>query len=222
MEGSATPALASPRLQRLAQRTAEPREKPLEQCELCGQAIAPEHRHVLDLENRNLLCACRACAVLFDRNAAGGGHWRLVPERRLRLDDFELPDELWDALQIPVEMAFFFHNTSVGRVSAYYPSPMGPTESQLELDAWSQVEAANEVVQTLEADVEALLVNRARGQRRTWLVPIEDCYALVAVIRTHWRGFSGGREVWAELERFYADLDRKSKAAPAGAAERSH
>jgi hypothetical protein len=214
-------ALASPRLQRLAQRRpASPKEEPREQCELCGRPLAAEHRHVLDLENRNLLCACRACALLFDRRAAGGGHWRLVPERRLRLDDFRMPDDQWERLQIPVDMAFFFHNTGAGRVMAYYPSPMGPTESQLELEAWNELEAANEILGSLEPDVEALLVNRARGERRTWLVPIEDCYALVAVIRTHWRGFSGGREVWQQLERFYSELDDKVKAAPAGAAER--
>jgi hypothetical protein len=103
---------------------------------------------------------------------------------------------------------------------AYYPSPMGPTESQLELEAWRELEAANEILRTLEPDVEALLVNRARGERRTWLVPIEDCYALVAVIRTHWRGFSGGREVWEQLDSFYSELDRKSRTAPSGAAER--
>src|SRR3954451_7982502 len=214
-------ALASPRLQRLAaQRPALPKEDAPEQCELCGRDIPPDHRHVLDLENRNLLCACRACALLFDRRAAGGGHWRLVPERRLRMDEFQMPDELWERLQIPVDMAFFFHNTSAGRVMAYYPSPMGPTESQLELGAWDELEAANEILASMEPDVEALLVNRARGERRTWLVPIEDCYALVAVIRTHWRGFSGGREVWDELEGFYAELDDKAKTAPAGAAER--
>jgi hypothetical protein len=214
-------ALASPRLQRLAQRRpASPKEEPHEQCELCGRPLAAEHRHVLDLENRNLLCACRACALLFDRRAAGGGHWRLVPERRLRLDDFQMPDDQWDRLQIPVDMAFFFHNTGVGRVMAYYPSPMGPTESQLELEAWNELEAANEILGSLEPDVEALLVNRARGERRTWLVPIEDCSALVAVIRTYWRGFSGGGEVWEQLARFYSELDDKVKAAPAGAAER--
>jgi hypothetical protein len=212
--------LASPRLQRLAQRPQQPREQPDEECELCGRPIPPEHRHVLDLEDRNLLCACRACALLFDRRAAGGGHWRLVPERRLRLDDFQMPDELWEQLRIPVDMAFFFNNTGAGRVMAYYPSPMGPTESELELEAWGDLEAANQVLQTLEPDVEALLVNRACGQRRHWVVPIEDCYALVAVIRTRWRGFSGGREVWDELERFYEELDRKSKPAPAGAEER--
>ena len=128
--------LASPRLQRLAQRPQQPGDQPAEECELCGRPISPEHRHVLDLEDRNLLCACRACALLFDRRAAGGGHWRLVPERRLRLDEFQMPDELWEELRIPVDMAFFFNNTSAGRVMAYYPSPMGPTESELELEAW--------------------------------------------------------------------------------------
>jgi hypothetical protein len=214
--------LASPRLRRLAQRPAtRSRDEPLEEeCELCGLPIPPEHRHVLDLENRNLLCACRACAVLLDQRAAGGGHWRLVPERRLRLDEFRMPDELWEALNIPVDMAFFFNDTTAGRVVAYYPSPMGPTESALKLESWDALEAANDILLTLEPDVEALLVNRARGKRRQWLVPIEDCYALVAVIRTRWRGFSGGREVWDELDRFYEELDRKSNAAPAGTVER--
>jgi hypothetical protein len=212
--------IASPRLQRLAQRQAEPPAPALEECELCGRPIEADHRHVLDLEQRNLLCACRACAVLFDRRAAGGGHFRLVPERRLRLDELVMPDDLWERLQIPVDMAFFFHNTSAGRVMAYYPSPMGPTESALELTAWDELEESNAVLGTLEPDVEALLVDRARGRRRQWVAPIEDCYALVAVIRTHWRGFSGGREVWEELARFFEELDRKSKAAPPRVAER--
>jgi hypothetical protein len=219
MTRAAVPPLASPRLRRLAQRPAPPREEPLEQCELCGRPIPSEHRHVLELDERNLLCACRPCALLFDKGGAAAGRRRLVPDRRLRLNDLRMPDELWDALRIPVDMAFFFENTSVGRVCAYYPSPMGPTESELELDAWADVEARNRILRSLEPDVEALLVNRARGQRRAWLVPIEDCYALVAVIRTHWRGFSGGREVWDELDGFFTELDRKSKPAFADAEE---
>jgi hypothetical protein len=62
----------------------------------------------------------------------------------------------------------------------------------------------------MEPDVEALLVNRVRGARQHWLVPVDECYALVGVIRTHWRGFTGGREVWEELERFFAELDARS------------
>ena len=170
--------------------------------------IPAEHRHVLDLDTRQVLCACRPCSLLMDRPAAGGGHWRLIPERRRRLEDFSLDDLVWEELQIPVDMAFFFASSSAGRVMAFYPSPMGATESHLELTAWSQLESANPVLGGLEPDVEALLVNRAKGARRQWLVPIDDCYRLVAVIRTRWRGFTGGKEVWEEIERFFTELDR--------------
>ncbi len=97
-------------------------------------------------------------------------------------------------------MAFFFWDSVAGRVRAFYPSPMGPTESLLGLEAWQELD--------LEPDVEALLVDRSRG---CWVVPIDDCYRLVAVIRTRWRGFTGGREVWEEIDRFFADLDRRAK-----------
>jgi Family of unknown function (DUF5947) len=198
-EGVATPgADASPR---------QPVEDEL--CELCGVAVPPEHRHVLDLEKRDLLCACRACSVLFDGQAAGGGHYKLVPDRRLALDDFRLDQETWERLSIPVDMAFFFRSTGEQRVMAYYPSPAGPIESLLGLEAWGAVEAANPVLAEMAEDVEALLVNRAKGARRQWIVPIEDCYALVGLIRTHWRGFTGGEEAWQQIDRFFRELDAR-------------
>ena len=107
-------------------------------------------------------------------------------------------------------MAFFFRNSAEGRVMAFYPSPMGPTESLLELSTWDELERVNPVLLEMEPDVEALLVNRARGARQQWLVPIDDCYALVGVIRTRWRGFSGGREVWQEIDRFLKRLDEQA------------
>jgi hypothetical protein len=206
------PTLASSRLGRLAQRPAPPPPAPEEEhCDLCGVPIAGDHRHLLDLEARELKCACRACSLLFDRRAAGGGHYRLVGDRRLRLTDFELTDLTWERLRIPVDMAFFFHSSPDGRVVAFYPSPMGPTESLLGLEAWTELERANPVLTDMAEDVEALLVNRARGARAQWLVPIEDCYRLVGLIRTQWKGLSGGRQVWEEIERFFAELDGRSR-----------
>jgi Family of unknown function (DUF5947) len=213
--------LASPRLARLASGSAAteaggtemspgPGEETSEQCELCGLALPDRHRHMLDLDSRQLLCACRACSLLFDRPAAGGGHLRLVPERRRRLSEFQLDDQMWAELQIPVQMAFFHHDSRQGRVKAFYPGPMGATESRLELTAWSGLEGANPVLTDMTPDVEALLVNRARGLQGQWLVPIDDCYRLVAVIRTGWRGFTGGKEVWSAIEQFFADLDRRA------------
>jgi hypothetical protein len=158
-----------------------------------------------------VLCACRACTLLFDHRAAGGGHLRLVPTRRRRLEGFALDDARWDELRIPVDMAFFFASTPAGRVVAIYPGPMGATESLLELEAWSELEAANPALGELAPDVEALLVSRARGMREHWLVPIDDCYELVGLIRRHWRGLGGGPEVWDEIERFFAELEHREE-----------
>ena len=198
--------LASSRLRRLAQSASQEREAALERCELCGEVIPANHRHLLDLQSRELMCACQACKILFDRKEAGVGHYRLVPDRRLRIEGFRLEDEDWAALEIPVDMAFFFHSTRDERVSAFYPSPAGPTESLLRLDAWQDIERANPVLLSLEPDVEALLVNRARGARQHFIVPIEDPYRLVALIRSRWRGLTGGQEVWEGIEGFFADL----------------
>jgi hypothetical protein len=179
------------------------RAPPQETCDLCGEPVPAEHRHLIDLRSRELMCACTACRILFEQDAAGGGHFRLVPQRRLRLDGFRLDDVRWANLRLPVDLAFFFRNTEAGRVMAYYPSPVGPMESLLELEAWEELERDNPVLRTLEPDVEALLVNRSRGARDHLLVPIEDCYRLVALIRTRWRGLSGGSEVWQEIDDFF-------------------
>jgi len=205
-------------LQRMARRAAREREQALEHCDLCGAPIAADHRHLLDLRGRELMCACRACAVLFDRGAAGGGHYRLVPDRRLRIADFELDDVAWADLRLPVDLAFFLHDTDEDRVRAYYPGPMGATESLLALEAWEALEASNPVLATLEPDVEALLVDRAQGARHHFIVPIEDCFTLVGLIRMHWKGLTGGRDVWQEIAGFFDRLDRRAR--PAGRHDR--
>jgi hypothetical protein len=186
-----------------------------EQCELCNTPIPSAHRHLLELSSRELICVCRPCSLLFDRGGSGNGRYKLVPERRLCLEDFVMSEQAWEELRIPVEMAFFFYSSAEERVVAYYPGPMGPTESQLELSSWQEIERANPVLGELEVDVEALLVNRIRGARRHWLVPLDDCYGLVGVIRTRWRGLTGGSEVWQEIDRFFVELDSRARSASA-------
>jgi hypothetical protein len=179
-------------LRRLAQRSAAERAEALEHCELCGTPIPASHSHVLELASRDVKCACRPCGLLFER----AEKLRLIPTDVYAAGEVELP---WEELRLPVDIAFFFR--AGGSLKAYYPSPMGPTESllpvALELD--------------LQDDVEALLVNRVRGARRQWIVPIDVCYELVGVIRTRWRGFTGGADVWRELDRFWDGLDRRSR-----------
>jgi Family of unknown function (DUF5947) len=194
------------KLVQLARQAAVEREQELERCDLCGEPIPADHRHLLDLSSRELMCACQACRLLFERPAAGGMHYRLVPDRRLELEDFVMDDAAWARLRIPVEMAFFFWSSEAQRVQAYYPGPMGATESLLELGAWDDLVRDNPVLGTLEPDVEALLVNRARGARVHLVVPIDDCYRLVGLIRTRWRGLSGGEQVWKAIDEFFKEV----------------
>jgi Family of unknown function (DUF5947) len=210
---TSTASASASRLGALARQAREVEQASAERCELCGEPIAAEHRHLVDTRTRALLCACRACSLLFDRGAAGGGHLRLVPQRRVRLDGFRLDEAAWATLQLPVETAFLFESSAAGRVVAFYPSPVGATESLLELSAWEALRAGNPILDTLAPDTEALLVHRARRAREHWIVPIDDCYALVGLIRLHWRGLTGGAEVWREIERFFTTLAAKARPA---------
>ncbi|HMK13025.1 MAG TPA: DUF5947 family protein, partial [Acidimicrobiales bacterium] len=135
-----------------------PRPNPGERCELCGEEIPEEHGHLVDLHARSLMCACRGCYLLFTPDGAGGEHFRAVPERYLAFPDLTLTAAQWEALQIPVSVAFFFVNSTLGRVAAFYPSPAGATESLLSLDVWDDIVASNPELATLLPDVEAILV----------------------------------------------------------------
>jgi len=186
---------------------------PMERCDLCGAALIADHQHLVEVAVRKLICACDGCALLFPGQEKS--KYRRVPRRILLLSDFQLSDAQWDELLIPINMAFFFQSTPAGKVLALYPSPAGPTESLLDLRAWNDVVQKNSILRRMEPDVEALLVNRVKrldGDSRHdyYLVPIDWCYKLVGLIRAHWRGLSGGTEVWNEVEGFFADLRNRS------------
>lgn len=189
------------------------RRQSAEGCEMCGREVPPNHQHLLKIGSRRLLCACEACALLFSGQAAT--RFRRVPRRNLTLPNFQLTDSQWEALSIPINMAFFFVSTPNSRVEVLYPSPAGATESLLAQDVWGEIVVANPVLSTLEADVEALLVNRVghareRAAAEYFIVPIDECFKLVGLIRLHWKGLSGGTEVWQEIGRFFSELKQKS------------
>ena len=185
----------------------------VERCEMCSRELAPEHEHLVEPANRRLICSCEACAILFQGQS--GAKFKRVPRRVQFLQDFQLTDAQWDGLMLPIEMAFFFKSSPQEKIIALYPSPAGPTESLLSLDTWDDIVQSNPVLSEMEADTTALLVNRvgrARGSSPAeyYLAPIDECYKLVGIIRTHWRGLSGGTEVWRELGAFFASLKRKA------------
>lgn len=175
---------------------------------MCSAELPVEHQHLVAPANRQLVCACEACAILF--SGQDGTKYKRVPRRICSLPNFRLTDRQWDSLMIPIQLAFFFQSTPDRRMIALYPSPAGPTESLLTLDSWNEIVQANPVLQEMEPDVEALLVKRVGGASEYYLVPIDECYKLVGLIRTHWRGLSGGTEVWREIGQFYAELKERS------------
>lgn len=183
-----------------------------EMCEMCGAEIPEAHSHLLETTSRRFLCACRACYLLFTRSGAAGGRYRSVPERYLRLPEMTLDPGQFG---IPVGVAFFFHNSSLGRVLAFYPSPAGATESVLPVESWDEAVSAQPLLADMEPDVEALLVCTARGWAEAWIVPIDACYELVGRIRRHWRGFDGGADAWEEIDAFFASArDREDGSTP--------
>ena len=185
-------ALAAPRRRRveLVQRVAEERSS------AASSAASRSRRRTgtcSTLRRRELLCACRACSLLFDRDAAGGGHYRLVPDRRLRLDRLRAGRR---RLGASCGSRSTWRSSSAtpprGGCVAFYPSPMGPTESLLELSTWDELERANPVLR-----------RSSRTSRRCWSTARAarggsgSCRSTTAtrssgVIRTRWRGFTGG------------------------------
>jgi hypothetical protein len=189
----------------------EPAAPASEVCEMCATPVPPEHPHLVHIAERRMVCACGPCGFLFSNPGAGGGGYRRVPDRYLSDPDFALTDAQWDALQIPVGIAFFLHNSAQGKVIACYPSPAGATESELELDAFATGVGAGRLGAELVPDVEALLVRRSSpggdgSGSECLLVPIDACYRLVGLVRLHWRGFDGGAEAWREIDAFFAGL----------------
>ena len=131
---------------------------------------------------------------------------RSVPERVRHDPGTPLDDADWNELQIPVAMAFFFVNSSLGRVVAGYPSPGGMTECELDLAAWDRLVAAHPLFAAMTPDVEAVFVNRAEPGGEVFLLPIDQCYSLVGELRLRWQGFDGGAEAHAALASFLTAL----------------
>lgn len=184
----------------------KPTEGP-EHCELCAAPLLSNHAHLLELERRQVTCSCEPCAILFSGSAKQS--YRRIPRDVVRLREFVMSDQEWDSLLIPIKLAFFVRGAG-GRTTAQYPSPGGAMESALDLEYWNEIVERNPVLRRFEADVEALLVNRLGETPLYYRAPIDQCFKLVGLIRKHWRGLSGGAEVWKEIDQFFEQLNRMS------------
>ena len=205
--GDVTDVLARIRANRAAPETAG------ERCEMCAEDIADEHQHVVNLEGRQLMCVCRGCYLLFTDTEADL-RYRAIPDRYLTFDDFALDRPAWEALQIPVGLALFFHNSALSRTVAFYPGPAGACESELDLQAWNDIRAEDARVDMLAVDTEALLVRVPDDETappQAYLVPIDACYEFIGRLRLLWRGFDGGQDVRRYMDEFFELLDARSR-----------
>jgi hypothetical protein len=182
-----------------------------EKCEMCAEVVPADHAHVADLENSSLLCACRACYLLFTQSQAGRGRYRAVPDRYLADDQHPLSPGEWEELEIPVGLAFFLRSSQAGDVAGFYPSPAGATECRLDLAAWARLAAAHPLLTAMDDDVEAVLITRDDGAVEHFLVPIDACYELAGRMRLTWRGFDGGSEARHSIEDFLGTVRARAR-----------
>ena len=154
------------------------------------------------LEERRIVCVCPTCWSI----RSGEARYRPTGSRTLWLEPFELSDELWASFQVPIGLAFFMRSTSTGAIVGLYPSPAGATECELDLEAWDRLVAANPVLEDLDPDAEALIVNRLATPHAHVIAPLDDCYRLVGIIKATWEGISGGTAMEAAVARYFDDL----------------
>ena len=177
-----------------------------ESCDLCGVGIQEKHNHLLQLTDRRILCVCTSCWA----QRSADPEYRPTGTRVLWLEGFDLSDDAWGRLQIPIGLAFFMWSSGTGAMVAMYPSPAGATESELELEAWEDLKRANPVLETLEPDAEALVVNRISETPQFAIVPIDECYALVGAVKSSWEGISGGAAIEREVPGFFERIRQQA------------
>ncbi|MFF9703876.1 DUF5947 family protein [Streptomyces griseofuscus] len=175
-----------------------------ESCELCAARVADEHPHLYDTGAAEVRCVCGPCSVLF---ADGDECERRDPQDRLL--PLPLPTVDTAVLGVPVGLVFFVPRSD-GAVTAQGPSPAGAMRWEVDADAWRRLAAEVPQVASMTPDVEALLVNTVRGLAEHWIVPVDDCFRMTALVRREWQGLSGGGQVWAAVEQFFRDLTERS------------
>ncbi|WP_030937800.1 DUF5947 family protein [Streptomyces sp. NRRL S-646] len=191
-------------LARLIRSSAEPTPPTeTERCDLCAAPVPDDHRHLYDTAAEEVRCACGPCSVLFAEGGAGDGHYRLVPRRRIRLSRVDT-----EVLGVPVGLVFFVPRAD-GTVTAEGPSPAGAMRWEIDATAWQRLTETCPQLASVEPDVEALLVNTVHGLDHHWIVPVDDCYRMIALVRREWRGLSGGGRIWPAVERFFDDLTER-------------
>ena len=97
------------------------------------------------------------------------------------------------------------------RTVAFYPGPAGATESELDLDAWHEIRAADPRVDLLADDTEAL-ISGCPSRRPSAPAPnLSGAHRCLLRVRRAgcgmlWRGFDGGQQARRFIDEFFATI----------------
>ena len=98
-----------------------------------------------------------------------------------------------------------------GTVVALYPSPAGATESELHLESWEQLVERNPILERARGRRRgARRQPHGRAAREHAIVPIDECYRLVGLIKSTWQGISGGNAISDAVPKFFEYVRRKA------------
>jgi len=133
--------------------------------------------------------------------------WQGVPDRRRALPPLERGGlSTWAAIGVPVQIAFVVMDDD-GVPTVRYPGPTGVTHADLGDLAWRDLLLETPELAKLEPEVEALLIRDRSDECTRHIVPIDDCFRLIALMQTSWVGITGGPDMWATVDRWFAELD---------------
>jgi hypothetical protein len=183
-------------------------------CARCRTVLHRHHRHLVELDAHQLLCACNGC-ILSAYQDDHGRH-RVVPES-VRGDPSWAPGwQRWDSLGVTVRLAFFVWLSRLARWVAVVPSAIGAVGREVPAGLWSEFLQESRVARHITADVEALLLRAAEsGPFDAYVVPIDVCHELVSLVRQTWHGPDGGDAARTELDGFFERLRRRMTQRPA-------
>jgi hypothetical protein len=171
-------------------------------CDLCAAPMAEAHEHLLELQERRVVCACRACSLLFP--GAGGAVYRRIESRAVRLPEVVLTGEDFRSLGVPVRLAFLGPSVVHDCVFAVYPNARGATESTVNRASWDALVHTHPSLAAIEPDVEGFFVNASENQYDAYRLSIDVCFRMVGVLRA-----SPGRPfaLRREIARVLGELD---------------
>jgi hypothetical protein len=173
---------------------------------LCALPLADEHPHLLDRDPHGIVCACDACATLFELIEVQ--RYRRIRPAVRRLAGV-IDDATWSALGVPVGLAFL-SLVPGGEVMAAYPGPAGATVAAVDRAAWNVLVERHPGLQNLEPEIEAWLVNRMASEPLQYRVSIDYCYRLAGLVRSRWSGVGGGQAVAQSISEFFRMLDERA------------